>query len=108
MLFTRKDYNGRIIDTENKIPEDMPAFLFLASDIHAPNILLHYARKMRENGAGEMAASAELQAKKMLQWQKEKGYKIANAPEGALIDDGGKLPVNEDPYSDEDYSLDML
>ena len=47
MKHARNDYNGRIVDLQNKIPEDEPVFLLRAQDKLAPELLLQWAMKLR-------------------------------------------------------------
>lgn len=76
MKFARDDYNGRIIDTENKIPEDEPCFLLRGQDSLAPKLLLEWAMELRLSGGDpNMAEEAERQAQDMLNWQRSHGSK---------------------------------
>jgi hypothetical protein len=70
MKFTRDDYTRRIIDRENRIPEDEPAFLLRAQDKYAPSTLRHYAQLLKENGDTAMAEELLAHARTMLIWQK--------------------------------------
>ncbi len=75
MLHARPDYNRRIQDSENKIPQDEPVFLLRGQDIFAPELLLRWAAKMRlyakdKDMAETMAKMVEEHAMKMLEWQK--------------------------------------
>jgi len=72
MKFGRSDYNRRIVDTENKIPEDEPCFLLRGQDSLAPKLLLMWAMELRLNGGDvSMAIEAETHAQEMLKWQKD-------------------------------------
>lgn len=72
MKFGRTDYNRRIVDTENKIPEDEPCFLLRGQDSLAPKLLLMWAMELRLNGGDvSMAIEAEAHAQEMLRWQKD-------------------------------------
>jgi hypothetical protein len=75
MKFTREDYNNRIVDKANKIPDDEPVFLLRAQDKHAPSTLRFYAGLLEEAGNEEMAAELRKHAKDMLVWQKSKKVK---------------------------------
>lgn len=70
MRFTRDDYTKRIIDTEKKIPENEPAFLLRAQDVHAPATLRFYADLLEKAGNPEMAQELRLHARQMVVWQK--------------------------------------
>jgi hypothetical protein len=70
MQFTREDYTRRIIDMENKIPIDEPAFLLRAQDVHAPATLRYYASLLEDAGNTDMANELRLHAKHMIVWQK--------------------------------------
>jgi hypothetical protein len=76
MKFARRDYNNRIIDIENRIPEDEPCFLLRGQDALAPKLLLTWAMELRlAGGDPNMAEEAEKQAQDMLDWQKSHGSK---------------------------------
>jgi hypothetical protein len=70
MLFTRDDYNKRIIDKAGKIPQDEPVFLLRAQDVHAPATLRYYAKLLEEAGDIEMAEELRNHARQMVVWQK--------------------------------------
>ena len=76
----REDYDQRIQDSEHKIPEDMPVFLFLASDREAPKTLRYWAFQMDAHGInGQIrAAVARHQANKMEEWQRVHGCHVAD------------------------------
>lgn len=72
MKFGRDDYNRRIVDLENKIPEDEPVFLLRAQDKLSPRLLLMWATELRlKGGDPNMAREAEDHAQAMIQWQNE-------------------------------------
>ena len=74
MNFGREDYNRRIIDTDDKIPQDEPVFFLRAKDAIAPDLLLRWAHKLRlQGGDPNMARNAEDHAQLMIDWQKENG-----------------------------------
>lgn len=70
MKFTRDDYNKRIVDKANKIPEDEPVFLLRAQDKYAPSTLRFYAKLLEEDGNTEMAEELRAHARNMIVWQK--------------------------------------
>jgi hypothetical protein len=80
MLHARKDYQ-RIQDPEGRIPELEPVFLLRGQDIFAPELLLHWAVKLRLSGGQPgMAKMVENHAQKMLVWQ-QKIKKVPDMPE---------------------------
>jgi hypothetical protein len=70
MRFTREDYNQRIIDTADRIPENEPVFLLRAQDVYAPSTLRYYAKLLEEDGNSEMAEELRNHARQMVVWQK--------------------------------------
>ncbi len=48
MLHKRKDYNERIQDKANIIPDDEPVFLIRGQDVIAPDTLRFYARSIED------------------------------------------------------------
>ena len=70
MLHARMDYNRRIQDSENRIPEDEPVFLLRASDMYAPLAVAIYATIVRQ-GQGQTAIirNSEKHAHEMMMWQ---------------------------------------
>jgi len=76
MKHARSDYDKRIVDLENKIPEDEPVFLLRGQDSLAPKLLMMWATDLLlRDGDPSMAESAMQQAQRMLKWQKEHGTK---------------------------------
>lgn len=79
MKFSRNDYNGRIIDTEGRIPEDEPVFLLRSTDSLAPRLLLMWAMELRlQGGDPKLAEEAESHAQEMINWQKSHKVKLPN------------------------------
>lgn len=77
MRSARKDYDRRIIDIDNKIPEDEPVFLLRGQDQFAPELLLLYASRLRlSNCDPKMARNVEDHAQSMITWQKTHGSKL--------------------------------
>lgn len=71
MKFARSDYDKRIVDTANKIPDNEPCFLLRGQDSIAPRLLLMWAMELRlAGGDPAMAESAEHQAQDMINWQR--------------------------------------
>jgi len=48
MKFTREDYNRRIVDLENRIPENEPVFLLRGQDKFASLTLKKYCEFLEE------------------------------------------------------------
>jgi len=76
MRFGREDYDRRIIDTDNKIPQDEPCFFLRGKDVLAPALLLEWAKQLRLSGGDpNMASNAEEHAQLMIDWQRKHGGK---------------------------------
>ena len=81
MLHARKDYQERIQDSANIIPEDEPVFLLRAQDVVAPEIVDTWASLAEEDGAAPNIVEAAIdQAEAMRNWQEEHGSKIPDMP----------------------------
>lgn len=81
MIHARDDYNERIQDKDNKIPEDEPVFLIRGQDALGPSLLLDWASRLRSLGGDpNMADLVRIQARKMIKWQNEHGVKIPDIP----------------------------
>jgi hypothetical protein len=81
MIHARDDYDKRIQDSENKIPENEPVFLLRGQDALAPSLLLDWASRMRSLGGDPgMADLVREQAHRMILWQNENGVKIPDLP----------------------------
>ena len=80
MKHIRSDYNRRIQDNDNLIPEDEPVFLLRGQDFLAPFLLEEYARRMRALGHGYISDMIRDHALNMLDWQDRHGCKIADCP----------------------------
>ena len=76
MKFTREDYNRRIVDLDNNIPDDEPVFLLRAQDLFAPTTLRHYASLLTQHGNIEMSEELLKHASNMVIWQKTKHVKL--------------------------------
>lgn len=85
MKHARKDYNGRIVDLQNSIPEDEPVFLLRGQDILAPELLLMWASKLRLSGGDpKMARIVEDHAQLMLEWQKSRMKKLPDLSDTSI------------------------
>jgi len=72
MKHFRPDYNERIQDNANLIPEDEPVFLLRGQDIFTPGLMLDWAKQLRlAGGDPEFAQLIENGASEVIQWQKE-------------------------------------
>lgn len=76
MKFTRDDYNRRIVDLENKIPDDEPVFLLRAQDKFASLTLKKYCELLEKESTEtnnmqllEMAKELREHAHAMLMWK---------------------------------------
>lgn len=82
MLHARKDYQERIQDSANLIPEDEPVFLIRAQDIVGPDVVDRWADWAVEEGAKEnIVRAARTHAEAMRKWQSEHGSKVPDMPE---------------------------
>lgn len=79
MLHARKDYNRRVQDNENLIPDDEPVVLFRAQDLLACQAVEYYARLCAANQAPEVAEKMIAHAKKMRDWPVKK---VPDVPKG--------------------------
>lgn len=77
MLHARKDYNRRIQDSENLIPENEPVFLLRAQDKYAPETLRFYAFLVHSSGNCDVGivSNTLTHANSMQIWQKTKRCK---------------------------------
>lgn len=82
MKHARSDYD-RIQDPAGLIPEDEPVFILRGQDRLAPELLLLWAHRHELiGGHKDLANAVRLHAHRMLEWQQEHGFKVADAPEG--------------------------
>jgi len=82
MLHARKDYQERIQDSANIIPEDEPVFLIRAQDIVGPSIVETWAEWAEAGGAApNIISAARSHAIAMRKWQEEHGSKVPDMPE---------------------------
>jgi hypothetical protein len=96
MKHAREDYNNRIVDLQNKIPEDEPVFILRGQDKLAPALLLEWAKQLRLNGGDpKMARIAEDHAQDMIKWQKERGSKIPDLYQDSQEKEPLRLRINE-------------
>lgn len=81
MLHARSDYQERIQDSANIIPEDEPVFLLRAQDAVAPETVEYWADYAEEQGAdGKIVEAARNHAAAMRKWQETYGSKIPDMP----------------------------
>ncbi len=108
MLHARKDYNRRIQDVEDVIPEDEPVFLLRAQDKHAPATLDNYSNLVAkgENPDQILIANTVAHAKAMRKWQDENVVKEPDmdATDALyLIDEGAsEAKTSEDTTEEEE------
>jgi hypothetical protein len=79
MKFTREDYNRRIVDLENRIPENEPVFLLRAQDKFAARTLKKYcdlleaeAKEFNNESLLNMVKELREHARQMLLWKYSK------------------------------------
>lgn len=77
MKHLRKDYNERIQDSANLIPEDEPVFLLRGQDIFTPGLMLDWAKQHRlAGGDPELSRLVEDGAQEVIAWQKNNTSKM--------------------------------
>lgn len=72
MLHARADYNRRVQDNENRIPDDEPVVLLRAQDELACMAIAYYAELCRKHQAPDVAKRMEDHHKLMEAWPKKK------------------------------------
>lgn len=100
MKHGRPDYQGRIVDLEEKIPENEPVFLIRAQDMQSGPALRAYAKLVQADAGGVTPLVEQIQAfaKEMDIWPNKK-QPTAPAPEPAPA----PAPIEtETPEVDED------
>lgn len=87
MKHAREDYQRRIVDTEDLIPEDEPVMLFRAQDRHFIPLLIEYAKMVEDDPDADpriwKAVWGHIDAAR--DWKREHGVKSPDLPAG----DGG-------------------
>lgn len=84
MKHLRSDYNERIQDSANLIPDEEPVFVIRGQDPAAPGAVEAWATLAEYQGASsEIVASARKHAEAMRAWQAEHGTHVADLPSGA-------------------------
>lgn len=82
MLHARKDYQERIQDSANLIPEDEPVFLIRAQDVTAPEVVRHWIEDAADHGATDnILEAAEEHLQRIIEWQRIHSIKIPDMPE---------------------------
>jgi len=83
MKHARKDYQKRIQDNANLIPENEPVFFLRGQDVLAPETIRFWARKLQAAGGDSVLVAQALdQAVKMEEWQKSVKSKL---PDGEQL-----------------------
>jgi len=72
MIHARQDYNERVQDSANLIPDDEPVVLLRGQDALAIEAIRVYANLCRMNQAPDVAAKMEAHLKLMEEWPKKK------------------------------------
>lgn len=81
MLHARSDYQERIQDSANLIPEDEPVFLLRAQDVVAPEVVSYWIELAKDSGAlPNIIEAAKKHVGLMVEWQREHGMKIPDMP----------------------------
>jgi len=78
MLHARKDYNERVQDKANLIPDDEPVFLLRGQDALAIGAVKTYLEACKANGTNNVE-KVEEHLQKMMDWPKKK---MPDVPKG--------------------------
>jgi len=93
MRHARPDYQGRIVDLQQRIPSGEPVFLLRAQDITAPGLVALWADQLASRGGDpRLVAMAHEQARRMLMWQRAHGSKLPDLPADVLETKSGTMP----------------
>lgn len=88
----RPDYDGRIVDRQQRIGEQEPVFVLRAGDEFAPGLVTLWAEQMYARGGDpRLIAMAHEQARRMSAWQRAHGSKVPDLPGDVIeikADDG--------------------
>jgi len=102
MLHARQDYNRRIQDSENLIPDGEPVFLLRGQDVHAVDILERYVTLVKREGADHdktIVSNCLGHIAAIKKWQEENGSKNPDmCTSDSVYTENGKLaekPVEE-------------
>jgi len=88
MRHAREDYNARIVDLQEGIPEEEPVFVIRGQDVCAPETLDRYADLAEVVGAGPAFVSAvRAHADRMREWQRTVARKVPDLPAAEDPDD---------------------
>lgn len=81
MKHAREDYNVRIQDSANLIPDDEPVFVIRGQDTAAPGTVEAWASLAEAQGASPIiVAMARKHAEAMRAWQEEHGSHVPDLP----------------------------
>lgn len=77
MLHARRDYNERIQDNANLIPEDEPVFMIRAHDVCSLPALRNYLETVEgsRNPDPSIVLGVKKQIERFLEWRKQHGTK---------------------------------
>lgn len=101
MRHARPDYQGRIIDVQNRIPRDEPVFLLRATDEFAPELVTLWAERLVARGGDpRMARMAFDQANAMRAWQRAHGSKVPDLPDHVLETKAAEAPEGRTVYGE--------
>ena len=79
MLHARQDYNERVQDNQNLIPDDEPVVLLRGQDELAVEAIRYYAELCEKHQAPDVAAKMRNHLELMKAWPKKK---IPDVPQG--------------------------
>lgn len=85
MKHARSDYDERIQDSANLIPDDEPVLLIRGQDVCAVDAINAWIGAARSVGADpELIAGIERHRERVIEWQEDARWKVPDAPEGVL------------------------
>lgn len=88
MKHARADYQERIVDKAELIPEDEPVMLFRAQDVLFIHVLMHYAHELDKIGADEdMVLAVQDHIETAREWRRENQVKVPDKPDEPLSDE---------------------
>jgi len=72
MIHAREDYNLRVQDSENIIPEDEPVFLLRGQDMYAYQTVMYWCKAVEMGGNKKLADHVRCHADVMFDWPNKK------------------------------------
>ena len=113
MIHARNDYNNRVVDLEEKIPEDEPVFLLRGQDIFTETMLNKYANLLEQaNGDPKIVKQIRDHVILVRNWKKKKICDLPNPanipPKTGNLSGSGHLhkpePKTLEPHPDDEES----